>query len=240
MSNYTCRRHGLRTGVIRACQTRSVVCVIRVERWSRCELNIVVSVIAASWRSITTAPTSTTASALITGPAGVFSLLKLWYRHWLIFLSVVNSCLTCPFFQPKLEVRPGHRKGNLCWRVILVWILFPISNKWCHSMDGMHLPCYMKSLCGACVSVSDYMVAAPEHWNKHLQGSLGSWKILQSPENWRRKISPWKVLNWALVLKKCRYLTTVVLKNQLGQHVTCAAVVSNRTVIFLLSSLIVQ
>ena len=36
---------------------------------------------------------------------------------------------------------------------------------------------------------------------------------------------PEKSWNWALVLKKCWYLITVVLKNQLGQHVSCASVV---------------
>jgi len=54
---------------------------------------------------------------------------------------------------------------------------------------------------------------------------------------WRKKISPWIVLKFGIglekVLKKCWYLITMVLKNQLGQRVSCPAVVSNRTVTFL-------
>jgi len=67
-----CRWHGLRTGASRAGQTRWVDCVTRAERWSRWELNTVVSVIVASWRLIITVRTSTTASASTTGLLDVF------------------------------------------------------------------------------------------------------------------------------------------------------------------------
>jgi len=54
-------------------------------------------------------------------------------------------------------------------------------------------------------------------------------KVLKNEE---RKIRPCKVLKLDIgpekVLKKCWYLITMVLKNQLGQHVSCTAVVRSQ------------
>ena len=64
------------------------------------------------------------------------------------------------------------------------------------------------------------------------QGSHGSWKVLQSPEKWRKKNqalkSPEICIGPEKLLKKCWYLITMVLKNQLGQHISCVAVVRPR------------
>ena len=55
-----------------------------------------------------------------------------------------------------------------------------------------------------------------------VQGSHGSWKVLKNDKKW----GPEKSWNWVFILKKCWYLNTMVPKSQLGQHISCAAVVS--------------
>jgi len=83
-------------------------------------------------------------------------------------------------------------------------------------------------LCCHLVAVTFVLLLQPSDWLGRCFFAPVNWlagnSVPTGPEKWKKEKSGHeKSWIWTLVLKKCWFLVTVVLKNQFSQHVSCNA-----------------